>query len=343
VAGPHARADTAALARTRLVELYRVLDEVVARFVSWLPDDTTLLVCSLHGMQPNDCDVPSMVLLPELLQRRHFGRALLRDPDQRAWRAKGCPPLRPGPDGTWDEYMKERFAPSAGARLRRDLALALPRLGRGARALQRWRKGEPPPPPLHRRGVEIPPESERTPEEIGEPRESLDWQVPCWYQRFWPRMRAFALPVASDARVRLNLRGRERDGIVAPDDYDAVCRWIETLLGACRNPRDGRPAVASVERLRSEHPMDPEGPDADLSILWQPGVDALEHPELGTIGPFPQRRTGRTAGHGFAYLSGPAIEPRDLGDRDARDLPPTILARLGHEPPEVLGGRPIPL
>ena len=108
-------------------------------------------------------------------------------------------------------------------------------------------------------------------------------------------------------------------------------------------PRDGRPAVAQIERLRSEYPMDPEGPDADLLITWNRGIDALEHPELGTVGPFPHRRTGRHTSHGFAYFAGPGIEPCDLGDRNALDLTATILALLGREPPKRLAGRPIPI
>jgi predicted AlkP superfamily phosphohydrolase/phosphomutase len=64
----------------------------------------------------------------------------------------------------------------------------------------------------------------------------------------WSRTRAFAHPAENQGYVRLNLRGRERDGIVEPEDADALLDEIAAGLSTFTDV-DGRPAVASVERV----------------------------------------------------------------------------------------------
>jgi len=152
-------------------------------------------------------------------------------------------------------------------------------------------------------------------------------------------MKVFALPSFDDALIRINLRGRERNGIINLDDYRSVCDEVESCITACRNPRTGRPVVEEVIRAPG-NPLDPTRPVADIIVRWAGGVDAFKHAELGIIGPFPFKRTGGHTSHGFAFISGPGIERADLGEHSAIDLPPTILALLGREPPFKLSGRP---
>jgi len=64
----------------------------------------------------------------------------------------------------------------------------------------------------------------------------------------WSATPAFAHPADNQGYIRLNLRGRERDGIVAPDAADALMDDIAAGLGTFRDP-DGVPAVAAVERV----------------------------------------------------------------------------------------------
>jgi len=168
--------------------------------------------------------------------------------------------------------------------------------------------------------------------EIGESTQSVKWQIPYAYHRFWPRMRAFAVPTFYDGRVRINLQGRERDGVVPLEEYEQACREVVNAARACRNPRTGRELVADVTLLRAEDPMDPDGPEADVQLVWDGVADSLEHPDVGTIGPFPYRRTGGHRRDGFLFLAGPGIERHDLGERDALDVTPTILALLGRKP-----------
>ena len=159
------------------------------------------------------------------------------------------------------------------------------------------------------------------------------------YRHHWPRMQAFALPAFLDGRIRINLRGRERDGIVELSQYEETCRTIETILGECRDPRTGEPAVASIERASSSNPMSLANSESDLLVVWRDVAGALEHPRLGLIGPVPLRRTGGHTRHGVAYLVGPGFEPGDRGVHASCDVTPTIVELLGAEPVTRLSGK----
>ena len=70
----------------------------------------------------------------------------------------------------------------------------------------------------------------------------------------WSRTRAFELPLDTEAHVRVNLAGREAQGIVPPEDYKETCDVIEEALRALRTA-DGRIAVQGVVRPpRGSHP-----------------------------------------------------------------------------------------
>jgi len=336
-AHPLARTGTAEIARHHMISVYRSLDDCIGRFVRLFGDDTAVVVFSLHGMQTNANDLPSMVLLPELLHRDRFGARILRDPDQRAWRAAGMPPVVPPGDRTWIGLMAERFADSRAASVRNAVKRALPRrvLHPVRRALGR---------PGDRLGplaTPIPPEDRRDRDALTLGAREPDYQIVWRYHEHWPRMRAFALPTFSDGHVRINVRGRERDGMVAPDDFAVACEEVVQLVSECRDPRTGAPVLADAIRTRAR-PGD-DGPAADLVLLWAGCADAFEHPRVGTIGPFPFCRTGEHSSNGFAMVAGPNVEPGDVGKRSAFDLTPTLLALLGEEHGEELAGRPFPI
>jgi hypothetical protein len=273
-------------------------------------------VTSVHGMEANDYDIASMAILPELLYRAWSGKPRLRAIDGEIWRKRGCPPIVPTAREKWSDYMEQRFGPRTARRWLMGAARALGLIG-GSQS------------PIHELSVPIKPETDATPDQINQPRTSLEWQVTSWYRRFWPRMRAFALPVFYDGRVRINLKGREKQGIVEVSDYAATCDWVEQLLAECRDLRTGQPIVNNIERRNAANPLARGAADADLIITWNPQIEGIEHPRLGTIGPFPYRRTGGHTDHGFAWLTGPGIAAGDYGDREALDLTATIRWLLG--------------
>jgi predicted AlkP superfamily phosphohydrolase/phosphomutase len=336
-------ASTAQLARDSITRVYRCLDEQVGRFSDGLPDDTVLIVFAVHGMQVNQNDVPSIALLPELLYRLNFGHSLLGGRPIGRWRRNGCPPVMPDPHMLWTNYVRGAVASTPLERVRRDMRLALPpHVVQLARQLRRRLRGQVEPRDPWDLGTEhIAPESDMSPEEMAASRNSLDWQFPSAYRQYWPQMRAFVLPTFSDAHVRLNIRGRERDGMIDLEDYESACRDLEREIRSCRDVRTGKSVVDEVIRMRDTEPMDPEGPDSDLVVVWSTPVDAIEHPRAGVIGPMPFQRTGEHSSNGWAFISGPGVEPGDVGEHSAFDLPPTILTLLGADVPADLAGTPI--
>ena len=161
----------------------------------------------------------------------------------------------------------------------------------------------------------------------------------------WASTRAFAHPADNQGYVRLNLRGRERNGVVDASAADELLAEIAAGLRTFRDP-DGEPAVAAVE--------EPEGREdgrfgrrlPDLVVRWRatPGAGLVESELHGTV----QRRghgTGRTGNHtdgdGWAILAPGASGHSDPG-RPARlvDVPATVAALSGI-PSEGLAGRPL--
>jgi len=94
--------------------VYIAIDRLIGRLATAFPD-ACLVVFSMHGMGANDSDVASMVLLPELLYRRAFGRPHMGEGD---WPldASGVPLLPE--DGDWHAEMW-RLVPDARSRLDR--------------------------------------------------------------------------------------------------------------------------------------------------------------------------------------------------------------------------------
>jgi predicted AlkP superfamily phosphohydrolase/phosphomutase len=128
----------------------------------------------------------------------------------------------------------------------------------------------------------------------------------------WSRTRAFALPTDQHGWVRVNLRGREAEGAVAPEDYETTCEEVRNALEGLRT-EDGRPLVDEVIRA------DPSGaPPAllpDLVVHWTDA--ALDRPVRvrdSTIEAWPisSETTGQHAPEGFFLargLNGPLDEP----------------------------------
>jgi predicted AlkP superfamily phosphohydrolase/phosphomutase len=102
----------------------------------------------------------------------------------------------------------------------------------------------------------------------------------------WRRVRAFAVPGEEKGYVRLNLRGREREGIVDPGEAGELLEQIADGLLSFRDA-DGSPSIASVtpiSELAAGAPAIARLPD--LVIAWgeQPGgLTAVRSPRFGEI------------------------------------------------------------
>jgi predicted AlkP superfamily phosphohydrolase/phosphomutase len=160
----------------------------------------------------------------------------------------------------------------------------------------------------------------------------------------WSRTRAVSLTADVHGYVRINLRGREAQGVVEPGrDRDRLCEEItEGLLGFA-DAVTGEPVVAEVKRIDELFPSG-QRRDAlpDLVVRWAPSpcadTRAVISERFGSIpwptpGKNPNGRSGNHTAEGFVLASGPGIRHgSSLGaERHILDLPPTILALLGKQ------------
>ena len=304
---------SAAPAGEGLHQVYRAVDRLVERFLAAFPD-AVVVAFSTGGMGANHSDVLSMALLSELLHRESFGTPLMVERSDWSAAPDGLPML--APEDNWHAVMRGLFpAPPAPA----------PRLWhRIAHRLRAWLPGRAHPSAQGARPQIL----------------AMDWMPATRYQPFWSSMRAFALPSFYDGRIRINLVGRESQGLVQPQDYGTVCDDLIALLLECRDPRTGEGIVEAVERPAEGRDPRSLGPtESDLVIIWR-GSLALSHPRHGTLGPLPYRRTGgHTGPHGMVLVRSQVLAPGDHGLRSTFDVVPTILDLLGEPPPRPLSGR----
>lgn len=169
---------------------------------------------------------------------------------------------------------------------------------------------------------------------------SAEWIPATLYQRHWHSMSAFALPSFYDGRIRVNVSGRERNGLVPVSKYEELCDDIEALLLDCLDPATGNEVVERVERVNGRNPLTLGPTESDIVVVWKGTFCAMDHPALGRVGPIPFRRPGgHTGRYGMAYFSDANQPPGDRGVRSSFDVVPTLIDLLGEPLPEGLSGK----
>jgi predicted AlkP superfamily phosphohydrolase/phosphomutase len=161
----------------------------------------------------------------------------------------------------------------------------------------------------------------------------------------WSSTRAFAHPAENQGYVRLNVRGRERDGIVAPEDADDLMDEIAAGLRTFVD-LDGGQAVESVDRVG---PLFGSGERAhqlpDLIVRWTDraatGLGGVRSDRYGTVlrhGVGSGRSGNHTEGDSWALvvpgasrLVAPARPPR------LEDVAATAAALAGEDTSDMAG------
>ncbi len=330
---------TATVGRRVLAEVGAALDEAVGRLAADLGPDDVLVVFSPKGNEAR-CDLASNTLVPELLHRLAFGEPFLHQPDTARWARRGRPPVVLPGGMNFVGAMHASVSDHPGRRLRhrgrRAAFAAADAVARGPVGRLRVRRRQRP------RGPWAAPDPATLAPVSGDLLYD-EWYVGTWYRPWWPRMSAFVLPSFSDLHVRINVAGREAEGKVAVADYEPAVDEVERVLRACTNPRTGHPLVAEVQRPRGSDPFAEVGLPADLVVSWAEDTDALEHPDVGVVGPYPAWRTGGHRARGFALLAGGGIGHDRLDGHRLVDLPATLLDLAGIDPQRPLDGTVLPL
>lgn len=136
--------------------------------------------------------------------------------------------------------------------------------------------------------------------------------------------------------IRINLRGRERAGRVAPGrEFNQLCHRLRQDFLTLVNVDTGTPVVERLERTDDHYTRDSLDALPDLLIEWNNDhpIETIWSPRFGLMhGPYTHWRTGDHRRDGLLLARGPGLapvdEPRELA---IEDLAPSIAARLGVE------------
>ena len=159
----------------------------------------------------------------------------------------------------------------------------------------------------------------------------------------WSRTTAFAIPSSYTGYLRVNLAGREPQGIVAPGaEYEALLDRLTADLELLVDAATREPVVESITRTTSAFGGGPPARLPDLFVDFRPCAlpQRIEHPRATIV----RRRAGdlRDNNHsrrGLAIAAGPAVARRgDVGDVPPSAIAPVFRAVLGEAPaPAALG------
>jgi len=161
----------------------------------------------------------------------------------------------------------------------------------------------------------------------------------------WRRTSAFPIPAFYTGFIRINLRGREPEGIVEPGpEYEALLDRLEADLKQLVDPQTGEPAAKRVARTVELFGGGPPSSLPDLFVEWFPTPyfkRRVVHPEAVLVQEELQfHRNSHHTHTGFLAAVGPSIHGRgEIGEVPLLDLAPTFLSSLGQPIPEKLPGK----
>lgn len=163
----------------------------------------------------------------------------------------------------------------------------------------------------------------------------------------WSRTTAFAIPGQFTGYLRVNLEGREPQGIVRPGtEYRQTLDQLERDLALLTDPATGEPSVASAARSDDLFGPDRHPALPDLFVHWRPHarfIERVAHPRVVLTQARPEffRSNDHTTA-GFFAAAGPDVPGRgDLGEVPLLDLAPTLLSLMGRAPTPEMAGKPL--
>ena len=296
---------------------FQQVDQAIGKILAVAPENVSVVLFAVHGMGANLTDLLSMMLLPEVIYRFNFpGKAAIGYGDIN----QPAPPIisKNIRNGWSAEVWGKVYEPNPLKKL--------------------WHTW------THKKFLRGSKHGLLSPYPLMDKKVQLSWMPALWYSSLWSEMKAFALPAFADGHIRINLKGRDRHGIVEPSEYDALCNEITEVLHRLIDGRSKQPLVKQVVRTR-QSPLDndPKLPDPDLIVIWQDiPTDLVDSPDVGRIGPITYNRPGGHRENGFLLAKGQGIAPNsNLATGRAVDIGATILNLMGAPIPDYFDGEPL--
>jgi len=160
----------------------------------------------------------------------------------------------------------------------------------------------------------------------------------------WTRTRAYGMGING---IYLNRAGREKWGIVQPDEAEALIDEISAKLLALQDPANGQTAVSRVYRTSEIYHGRNRDQGPDMQVGYRRTYRCSDESALGGLPrPVIRDRMGAWSGcHLMETASVPGVifTNRKLvpGDKSLADVAPTILSEFGIPTPADMVGRPI--
>lgn len=160
----------------------------------------------------------------------------------------------------------------------------------------------------------------------------------------WKWSRAFCIINDYSGAIRINLKGREPNGLVEQGkEYDTLCDELIRELGELINTETGKKAVSEVLRIDELCQGENIWDLPDLIVKWtgDAPIRALYSPRIGTVsGENPDKRTGAHRPYGLLVASGQnIIQRKTVEGANIMDIAPTILYLLGQSIPHDMDGK----
>jgi predicted AlkP superfamily phosphohydrolase/phosphomutase len=165
----------------------------------------------------------------------------------------------------------------------------------------------------------------------------------------WGRTSAFAIPSFFTSFVRVNLKGREPQGVVNPGaDYEGLLARLTDDLHHLTDPGSGEPLVREVFPTATLYQGRPPELLPDLFVEWMPHarqLDRATHPRAEIVAYPPEIvRSNDHSRSGLVAMAGPSIRREGaLGEVSLLDLAPTFLALMGAPTAACMTGTPLPV
>jgi predicted AlkP superfamily phosphohydrolase/phosphomutase len=165
----------------------------------------------------------------------------------------------------------------------------------------------------------------------------------------WDCTRAFLIENANEGYIRINLRGREPEGVVEPGrDYESLCDQISRTARGMINPANGKPAALMVYKTDDLYRGPRRGDMPDVIIAWNDEARVTTELLTDTYGlarsdvagcALPPYYTGNHRPNAFMIALGPGVAPGSVIEgASILDLAPTILAGFDVAPPAYMDG-----
>ena len=163
----------------------------------------------------------------------------------------------------------------------------------------------------------------------------------------WKYSRAFCFPSDFNGAIRINLKGREPNGLINPGEYEAVCESLAEDLKELINEETGNKAIREILFVHKMHKGEYLDQLPDLVLKWSGNepIRKVYSPKIGRVsGENLHERSGAHRPYGFFVANGENIaKSKSIDNCSIMDIPATILNLMGEPVPEGMDGKVIPL